>query len=103
MTPVHAVRQALGGLDIGCLGALDTACQENDHGTPPSGEVHPVPGPVVDAQLGDSPSDSFHIAGIAGSQALDPDLHPGSCPQIPQVVEPACEHRGRAELSQRLL
>ena len=44
-----------------------------------------------------------HVAGVPGGQALDPDLHPSSCPEIAQVVEPACEHLGLAKLSQSLL
>jgi len=52
---------------------------------------------------GDSFAHGPHIAGVPGRQALDPDLKASSCPEIEQVVEPACEHLGLAELNQKIL
>ena len=49
---------------------------------------------------GDSLPHGPRVAGVPARQALDPDLHPSSCPEIAQVVEPACEYLGLAELGQ---
>ena len=61
--------------------------------------MHSVPGTVVDAQLGHALPHSFHISGISGSQALDPDLDARSCAEITQFVEPACERLGLAHFN----
>lgn len=99
MTLLEASCKALGNSDISDLGVLDSPCQENDHGTPPFGEIHPVPGTVVDSQLGDTLPNTFHISGIPGGQALDSDLDARSCAEITQVVKPACERLGLAEFN----
>jgi len=96
MTLLQAICKALGSSDISRLGALDASCQEHDHRTPPLGEIHSVPGTVVDPRLGDALPHSFHISGVPGSQTLDPDLDARSCAEITQFVEPAGERLGLA-------
>jgi len=96
MTLLQAIRKALGSSDISGLGALGTPCQENDHRTPPSGEIHSVPGTVVDSQFGDTLPHSLHISGISGRQAFDSDLNARSCAEITQIVKPLCERLGLA-------
>src|SRR5450759_1042627 len=92
MTILEVSCKALGNSDISGLGVLDSPCQENDHGTPPFGEMHSVPGTVVDAQFGDTLPHSLHISGISGGQALDSDLDARSCAKIAQSIKPLCEH-----------
>jgi hypothetical protein len=85
------------------LGVFIAPCQQNNHCTPTLRKIHPVSRAVIDLQFRDTISNSFHISGISGSQALDSDLNSRSCPKVTQSVKPLSESLGFSHFDQEFV
>ena len=72
-------------VDVSSLAGLVPAAENHDESLTLLQVVDAVPGAVRDPQLGDSVAHGSDVTGVAGRQAVDPHLHPGTS-SVPSVL-----------------